>query len=220
MQEPSTTGTPKWGVPAQGNDPDAEDAPPSAAPKTWQGVGEYQVWPILLRLLRSSVITSQAWTAVRHAIDHSPSAGSCQLPGIAHIAAIAAFSVITSQTWTAVRHAIDHSPSAGRCRLTGMAQRCCDRSYLGQHYSKPDRSPPCIRMMDHSPSLGWQRLSGLAHVAVIDLTSVMISQSQTACNGLVDQRRSSPHQSMQYRRRVVSLSSRTACLCRKSTGRR
>ena len=47
VQEPSTTETPKWGVPAQEHDSGEEDAPPSAAPKSWQGVGDYQVQPAL-----------------------------------------------------------------------------------------------------------------------------------------------------------------------------
>ncbi len=46
VQEPETTETPKWGAAATEVDEEAEEdalPTPTAAPKTWQGIGQFQV---------------------------------------------------------------------------------------------------------------------------------------------------------------------------------
>lgn len=52
MQEPSATETPKWCGAATADLQEAKDVPPTAAPKSWQGIGEHQVSYCQLYLAR------------------------------------------------------------------------------------------------------------------------------------------------------------------------
>ena len=42
LQEPTEPEMPKWCGPAKAAGAEVKEAPPTAGPKSWQGIGEYQ----------------------------------------------------------------------------------------------------------------------------------------------------------------------------------